>query len=105
MLPTLLAADRLLSCHSPGRCVSSPSRPRSRKRFFPARDGRRSRVELFLGGVVGEAVGEQQQDLGAQHEAGGKRLRACNLVELSVLLEIQLNGFAFKRHTERKSPL
>ena len=68
--------------------------------LFPARDGRRSRVELFLDGVVGEAVGEQQQDLGAQHEAGGQRLRARNLVELSALLEVQLNGFAFKRHTD-----
>jgi len=56
--------------------------------LLPARDGRSGGVELLLDRIVGAAVGKQQQDLGAQHEAGRKRPRARDLVEFAALLEV-----------------
>ena len=69
--------------------------------LLPAGNGRRRGIELRLDGVVGGAVGEQQQDLGAEHESGRQRLRACDLFQLAALLLVQIDKLAFKRHTEK----
>lgn len=73
--------------------------------FLPLADGGRGSVEFVGDGLIGEALGQQQYDLGPRHEAGGQRLRAGNFLELGTLSGLQSDLTTFKRHIEKTSSL
>ena len=68
----------------------------------PLRDGRSRDVELHLHRPCGNALGEEQHDLGALDESSGQGVRAGDLLEIIALCVAHMNRLSFKGHIRRR---
>ncbi len=68
----------------------------------PLGDGRTRDVEPRLHRPCGNALGEEQHDLGALDESRGQGVRAGDLLEVIALYVGQMNRLSFKGHIRRR---